>query len=398
METSRARLVLVFSCIAHTFDHMFMLLYQTAVLGIGDGFGLSYDELLTLALPGFVLFGVGALPAGWLGDRWSAHGMMKLMLIGLGLSAIATGCAQSPWQIAVGLGAIGLFAAIYHPVGIALLVRHAKSRGRTLGINGIFGGVGMASAALVAGILTDLISWRAAFILPGLASVATGFAYMAMIRGPDRIAAAGPARDQVRPRLGKVLAALAALSVAAMCAGLIYQSTSVALPKVFTLRIPGLGDGALGAGTLVTLVYLAGAMGQYFGGSLADRLPLKPLFAVAFLVQVPLLAVAAELGGWWLLPVALVMVTCGLGLQPIADSLLAHHVPPAWHSTAYGARFVASLGVSSLNVPLVALIYRTTGAFDWLFLILAGLAALAVLVTLLLPRDRERVEEAPAPV
>ena len=69
MTESSARLSFWFANIGHYFTHMFMLLYPTVVLALEHQFTMSYGELLSLSLPGFVLFGVAALPAGWLGDR-----------------------------------------------------------------------------------------------------------------------------------------------------------------------------------------------------------------------------------------------------------------------------------------------------------------------------------------
>src|SRR5579863_4680184 len=122
MTDSSARLQFWFSNLGHYYTHMFMLLYPTVVLALEKVFPLSYGELLSLSLPGFVLFGVAALPAGWLGDKWSEPGMLAVQFIGMGLAAILTGLANSPFMIGVGLSLIGLFASIYHPVGTSMIV------------------------------------------------------------------------------------------------------------------------------------------------------------------------------------------------------------------------------------------------------------------------------------
>ena len=182
MSRTSARLSLGFSCAGHTFSHLFMLLYPVVVLTLEQEWGRSYESLLPLSFAGFVLFGAAALPAGWLGDRWSSSGMMAVFFLGTGASAIAAGLAQGPAQMAVALGAIGAFAAIYHPVGLAWLVRNAANRGKALGFNGVFGSLGTALAAAVAGALTDWISWRAAFLVPGAVAVAVGLVFVVLIR------------------------------------------------------------------------------------------------------------------------------------------------------------------------------------------------------------------------
>ena len=136
------------------------------VLVLEAKWDMSYGNLLSLSLAGFVLFGLGALPAGWLGDRWNAEHMMVIFFVGTGGAAIATGLTDGPVALALGLAAIGLFGSIYHPVGTAWLVRNAVNRGRALGWNGISGGMGLAAAPFIAGALAQTISWRAAFIVP----------------------------------------------------------------------------------------------------------------------------------------------------------------------------------------------------------------------------------------
>ena len=135
---SAYRASIAFSNAGHTCTHLCTVLYATAVLHLPQVFDLPYGELLSLSSLGLILFGVAALPAGWLGDRWSVVGMMVIFFIGIGAGAIVTGLADGPEMIFVGLTLIGLFAAIYHPVGIAWIVASARKRGMSLGINGVF--------------------------------------------------------------------------------------------------------------------------------------------------------------------------------------------------------------------------------------------------------------------
>ncbi|MBT5037799.1 MAG: MFS transporter, partial [Rhodospirillaceae bacterium] len=115
--------------IGHAYDHLFMLLFPTVVLGLEGTFERSYEELLALASPGFIAFAAGTLPAGWLGDRWSRSGMIAVFFIGIGASSILTGFASTPAEIAGGLTLIGIFASIYHPVGISMVVEGREKVG-----------------------------------------------------------------------------------------------------------------------------------------------------------------------------------------------------------------------------------------------------------------------------
>ena len=188
MNKSSARWAVFFANVGHTLTHLMMLLYPTVVLTLEKQLALSYGELMWLSVPGLVLYGFAALPAGWLGDRWSAEHMMVLYFIGTGAAAMLTGLANGPLGLALGLSLIGLFGSIYHPVGVAWLVRNAESRGKALGWNGIFGSLGLGVAALVAGALTQFISWRAAFIVPGLLCALTGVALAVFVRDGSVVA------------------------------------------------------------------------------------------------------------------------------------------------------------------------------------------------------------------
>ena len=149
----------MFLNIGHFLDHMFILIYPTVVLALQDEWSFAYDDLLIYGSLGVFAFGAASIPMGWLGDRWSRHGMMSVFFIGIGLSAIGAGFATTPFQIGMGMLAIGIFAAIYHPVGIAMVFSGAENAGRDLAVNGVWGNLGLAAAAVTAATITELIGW-----------------------------------------------------------------------------------------------------------------------------------------------------------------------------------------------------------------------------------------------
>ncbi len=399
MSDRSARISLFFSNVGHAYAHIFMLLYPTVVLVLDLEFALSYGGLLSLALPGFVLFGAAALPAGWLGDRWSALGMMAVFFIGTGGASVLTGFAATPWQLGLGLGLIGLFASIYHPVGIAWLVRNAARRGRALGINGMFGGIGIASAASVAGVFTHLIGWRAAFIVPGAVSVATGALFLYLIRTGAVTEATADRKPAPEPARAERTRTFFVLAVTILCGGLIFQALSVALPKVFDERLSVLTQGTIvGVGGMVTLVYLFGGLAQIVGGYMADKYPLKIVYVVAYALMAPVLILAAGAAELPLLLAAMAVIFLNVGALPAENSLLARYTPGRWRSTAFGVKFTVSLGVSSLGLPLVAFIYELGNGFYALFITLGALAAIVLAAAALLPSEvkAEAVAEAPS--
>src|SRR5499427_1639429 len=169
--------VISFVNAAHFIDHYAMLIFAAAVIIMGPALGMAYSELLPYATPGFIAFGAGSLLTGWLGDRWSRRHMMVIFFIGISASMIVVGVVQTPLQRGAALLAIAIFASIYHPVGTAMIVSYADRLGHEMGLNGVWGNLGVASSALVTGVIGQYLGWRFAFIIPGIATVFLGAAF-----------------------------------------------------------------------------------------------------------------------------------------------------------------------------------------------------------------------------
>ncbi len=386
---SSQRLSMRFSNVGHSFSHLFMLLYPTALLGLEAQLGMSYADLIALLTAGNVLFGVGALPAGWLGDRWDSLRMMVLFFVGLGFASILTGLMSSAVGIGLGLALMGLFASIYHPVGIAWLVRSAPNPGRVLGINGVFGSLGVASASLIAGLLTDLFSWRAAFIAPGIVSIITGLWLWRYIRDGTIAVQERGVQETDRGALSEGRSRVfLVLTIAILCGGMVFTALSVVMPKLFAERLLQPGEfSALGAGGLVSLVYLIAAAAQVFGGYLADRHTARPVYVGVYAIITPLLLIAASTSGYGLVVVLAAVVFLQTGSLTVENVLLARYSPPDWRGTVYGVKFVIAFGVASLAVPMVAALHEFAGGFFWVLVSLGGLGAVVALVAMLLPSE-----------
>lgn len=387
------RTALLFANVAHFYSHVMMLVYPTVVIALEVAFERPYGELLSLSFVGFVLYGIAALPAGWLGDRWSAPAMLAVFFFGTGAAGIVAGFATGPLGIVIALGGIGLFSSIYHPVGTAWVVANAAgaSRGRALGINGVFGTVGIACTPLIAGGLTALFGWRFAFFVPGAACVATGIAFLFVMR---RMSVSGAARKSVIeasiPR-AHAIRGLAILCVTVLCVGLLAQAHTVVLPKVFAVRAPAIVDwaGLIGAGGLASVALGIGAMGQLAGGWLADRYRLTLIYPAIYVAMIPVALLSANLSGLPLVGAAgaiMFLITASL---PTENSLVARFCPADWRASAYGAKFVLGLGVSSLAIPFAGGVYDVTGGFWWMFVSMAMVAGIVICAAAFLPRSGE---------
>ena len=391
-QRTRDRTAIAFSNFGHTCTHMYTVLYATAVLYLPQVFNLPYGELLTLSSLGLVLYGVAALPAGWLGDRWSQVGMMVIFFLGIGAGAIVTGFADGPEMVFAGLTLIGLFAAIYHPVGIAWIVASARKQGMSLGINGVFGNAGNSLAPVFVGVMIDYFSWRAAFVIPGVIAVMAGLVlFVAWRRGwvadarTDRVPP--PAREP-----GDAYRVFVILTLTMACAGFVYAGLTNTMPKMFEI---GLGDGLATSytqiGLLVGVVSGSASAAGILGGWLADRFSARSIYIVFWLLQVPLLFVIASTTGATLLLVALLTLSFNLSFTAAENMLVAQYTPPRWRSLAYGAKFVLALGVAGLTVILAGWVFDSRGGFDLLFVWLGAAAIVAGIAGALLPGKRRPI-------
>jgi MFS family permease len=380
----------------HLIDHMVMLIFPTAVLGMQADFAEPYSKLIVLALGGFIAFGAGSLPAGWLGDRWSRRNMLAVFFFGIGVATVATGFTQTRWQLGIGLTAIGLFAAIYHPVGTAMLVSHAERVGRAIGVNGVWGNLGVAFAAIVTGGVTQWIGWRWAFFLPGAAAFPVGAVYLALVPPEaNRSGSRTVARDTRFPR-AVLVRAFAVLALVTLSGGVVFNAATVALPKMVDERLPQLAGSTLGVGMLVCGVYIVGAMSQLVMGRLIDRHPLKVGFLAVALFQAPLLLAAAVVSGWPMIVVLTGLVFALFGQITFNDGMVARYTDAGWRARVYALRYLLSFGVAASAIPLVAVMHAH-GGFRALFEVLAGFGALVTLGAVFFPYRRDELAP-PAPV
>ena len=384
---NKNRFLVPFLNLGHLLDHLVMLVFPTVVIALAREWDRPYAELLPLALGGFIAFGAFALPAGWLADHWSRYRMMALFFLGIGAALFLTGFASSPWHIGLGLALTGMFAAIYHPVGIAMLVAAPVKLGSALGWNGLWGNLGLAAAAIVSGALMDLWGWRAAFFVPGIVSIAAGAAYLALVPDP------GPVHKKsnsigLHVDRGTMARIFVILLVATSCSGVIFNSTTIAMPKLFEERLQALTQTNLGIGALVALVYTLAAFAQLAMGSLIDRFELRRLMVGIALVQIPLLALAANLQGWAMLAGALLMMLAVFGQIPLNDAIVGRYCADEYRGRVFAVRYVVTLSVAAVAVPMIALLHRTEGGFRNVFLVLAALAAGMLIASLFFPSRR----------
>lgn len=375
---NQARRTVAFINVAHFADHFMMLIYATAVIVMAPELGMSYGLSLALSTGLFACFGILSLPVGWLGDWWSRRHMLGLFFLGGGLALLVTSLVTAPWQLAAALTLIGVFAAIYHPIGTAMLVSTVGPSGRSFGLNGVFGNLGVAAAPLATGLLVEMLGWRWAFAVPGAIMVLIGIAYQLSV--PTEAGRSPPSKTGAKRTVGGLdLRFLAiVLGVTVFAGGFTFNTITIALPK-FVVEQGSNGVPLAKAGLIATLIYLVGAMTQLIVGRLVDRFSNGAIFFGLSLFQVAGFAGMALLTGPSALVSAGLVLSAVYGQVVVNDLIIAQNVADHWRARAYALRYTLGFAVSAGVVPLIALLHGPEQGYRPVFAVMTGFALLVAI-------------------
>ena len=370
--------------VAHAIDHWVLLIFATAVSSIAVDFGFSrWEDLMPYATGAFFAFGFGSLPAGRLGDTWGRRPMMLTFFYGLGATLLLVAVATGPWQMAIALTLMGVFSAIYHPVGIPMLLRDASRPGRTIGINGLAGNLGIALAALITGLIVKYFGWRMAFVVPALVSIGCGvlFARLSPPEGepPTRRKAAA---STLPP--GVLVRVVAVITVIATTSALLFNFTTNGNTELLRERMAAVITDPAALGLLLALVYAIASFAQLLVGTLIDRVPIKRLLLAIVALQVPLFVLASQAQGWVFFALIVLFMGVVFGAIPFIDAIIVRFVDDRIRSQVAGARLAISFSISSLAVYLLGPVVKSSG-FDFLLLTMAGIAIVTLAAAAWLP-------------
>jgi FSR family fosmidomycin resistance protein-like MFS transporter len=364
------RNVLLLTGVGHFVAHFFELMFPTLAVALASQNEIPLEEVLGWSFYGYLLFGLGALPVGLLADRINARLLLLVSLFGLGVTALAASEVHAPRALTVCLAAMGLFASIYHPVGMSLISRTIDARGRALGVNGIFGNAAIAITPVVTAYLCLRFGWQDTYRLIGyvMCGLAVACAFLPVHDEPRRALTPTAQRDAMRIAWRPLLV----LYLAAALAGISYRGNTLVQPAYFSEHVSVLGYGAA-----TSIAYALGIVGQYVGGRCADRFDLRRLYLIFHAASLPALLAMTMLAGMPLIASAAVFVFFSLGMQPIENSLFAQMTPAHRRATFYGVKFACTFGVGSLAVFLVRWA-DGIGGLSYVLLVLAGVVTLVI--------------------
>jgi MFS family permease len=370
--------------VAHAIDHMFLLIFATAVATIAQDFGFArWEDLMPYSVGAFFMFGLGSLPSGRLGDLWGRRAMMLVFFFGMGASAILVAFTQGPWSIAAALTLLGAFSSIYHPVGIPMLVQGAAKPGTTIGINGLAGNLGIAVAALVTGLLVKFFGWRMAFAIPGVLCILCGLLFARIAPHESEPPAKRSTKAVALPR-ATMARIVVVMTLTAVSGSLLFNFTTNGNGQLMRERFVGIVEDPATLGVLLATVYAVASLAQVVVGRLIDRYPLRRLYLSIVLMQAPLLALAAAAQGWWLFLLQTAFMIVIFGAIPFTDAMIVRYVDDRMRSRVTGIRLAISFGVSSLAVWLLGPAVKAAG-FDALLYAMAGIALCTLAFVAMLP-------------
>ena len=387
----------IFLNIGHFLDHFFLLIFASAAaLVLSVEWQMTYGELIPYSTAGFIAFGLFSLPSGWLADRWSREGMMSVFFVGIGLSAIGASTAQTPTQIAIWLFTVGLFASIYHPVGLALIAKGDKRMGMDIAVNGVWGNMGVGFAAFITGLMIDQVGWRAAFWMPGALSLCIGAMYFNFQQDKILVKFRSIRKSNAHiPKLTKntkadeariiIIRISAVVFFTTAVSSIIFQGTTFALPKIFEERLSGLASSASMIGFLSLVVFATASFAQIAVGQMLDRIGPKLVFLIVSAIQIIFFSLFIGKQDFFALFTALFFMLGAFGQIPINDFMIGKMAKSEFRASIFGVRYVISFAVWAIVVPLISFVHLNYG-FDFLFYILTGCALSIFIAAASLPK------------
>ena len=377
--------VIGFINLAHFIDHYAMLVFAAAVIVMAPVFNMTYAQLLPYATPGFIAFGAGSLISGWLGDRWSRRNMLIIFFIGMGLALLGTALIQTPLQLGIALFVVGIIASIYHPVGMAMLTSYSEKLGRELGINGVYGNLGVASSAVITGLICEYLGWRWAFVLPGVITIGIGIIFMKTIHH-EKITKKSLGMGSARVSKNVMALVIVSLVLTIIASSTTFNAITVALPKLFQERLAEITQNTALLGLIASAVYVFGALAQYTIGNLLDKYPLKKIFIPLAIFLVAMLYIAAETSGFLLILISIGIVISIFGQVTVNDTMVGKYTSDEWRARAFAVRYFLGFTAAGASVGLVALLYAN-GGFTLMLQAFAAFCFLVVIGAFIFPTE-----------
>ncbi len=365
-----------------------MLIFAKAAYDAGKYFGLTYDEIIAYGAIGFLFFGAFAPLAAHLSDKISRSFLMIVYHFGIGLSSILAAAATNLWLFAMSLSLIGIFAAIYHPVGITMLLSKNKNNGVRMGINGVFGNMGVAAAPLITGLILFYGNWRLCFLLPGLFCLFYGLKFLSALS----IEPSGKINSKVnssQPFAKNWHRALSSIALSTLSAGFIFGAMTFIIPRYFETYLSNISTSVAVTGLLAGIVYATASFAQIFVGKMIDKFSPKLILLIISVGQILFIYFSSILENWSLFFMTLFAMAFVFGQVPINDIILSRYIPDKKRAKILSIKYVLNLSAGASVLPICSLMMQNGFEMRQIFSMMSFMAVLILLAALLLPKQLE---------
>jgi len=306
------------------------------------------DTLGIMASAGAFMFGVGAIPAGFLEAKLGGRVLLIIYQAGSIIGGLGLILAKTPVQMTIGLGILGLASSIYHPAGLTILSRRLKNLSKGMAIHGVAGSIGLALGPLFAGAAAEFGSWRVSYliwiILQGILVFVTFF----MIKRRNE-----PIENETKKEIFEIKdkRSIVLYYVMSTALGFSFGGFTTYMPSLFgsqTTGIFALLPETLKAGFFTTLVFTSGIFGQTIGGYVGDRYSRSFLLFWIVILNMPFLFLMGYTSGWSLLISSILLGIVHFLNQPVSNALLAELTPSSHRGIGYGISFFLSFGIGGI--------------------------------------------------
>ena len=379
MSPATIRLIVFVSC-AHAMVHVFELSLPSVEQDIAVEFEVGKERTGQMGTSWRLPWGLGALVVGWLVDRFGSHRMLAIYLLGCGAMCVISASASQLRVLFPAMFTMGLFAAIYHPAGLALIshVTTAQNRPFALGIHGIFGSLGIGGAPILAGlIMAGGMTWRSYYFVLTVPAVLLGLVFLAHWRRDlDSLAVPRSVADESSEDAD--WRSFFTLTLVTMLGGLVYSGSFHFLPRYLSeAMLSSTASSSDWQAKCVTGgVLLVGCFGQYFSGRIARPHLLEKQLMVIMLLNAPCLVLLGFASGPNRIFAAGLFAFVHFMNQPVYNSLIAKYSPRRRRSLCYGISFAMGLGIGGFGPIFVG--YSQSDQLT--YCTLAGAALLAGIV------------------
>jgi MFS family permease len=406
---SNDRAITRFTMLGHGLVHWYELSIPILLVVWQDSFDVSIAFVGLIVALGYAPFGIGALPAGILADRFGPKRLILACFAGMSLSFFTLALATSIYLIGAALVVWGIVASVYHPAGMSLISTGADRQGTVFAYHGIAGNVGITLGPFAAATLLIVFDWElvaALLAVPGIVAFLYGlradFDTTAAVDEDIDTDAGTPITVPAFIRNTKTLMASAFLVVFVIVTfeGLFYRGMLTFLPAILQ-GLPFMEGIELQAGLqginpgdyIFVGLLVVGMAGQYAGGKLTERIPVERGMTVIFGALAVLALVFVPVSSLGLGPL---LVLCGLigfflfAIQPFYQVAVAQYPPPDTRGLSYGYTYLAEFGFGAASIAIGGFLIGGFG-LPAFFAVLAAFAVVGATLAAVLVFGADRI-------